>query len=67
MNCKYTLVKFLKLQPGRNGVPLNCVVRDNEATITRPNTNFLYDYVYRTLLVGRSFSSDASKVHSYIV
>ena len=62
-----TLLDFLKLQPRRNGVPLNYVVRDNEATITRTNANFLDNYIDRTLLTGRAFSYNASKLHSYIV
>ena len=57
----------MKLKPGRNRVPLTYVARDNEATITRPNANLLDGYVYRTLFTGRSLSSYASKLHSYIV
>ena len=64
---KSTLVNFLKSQPGRNGVPLNYVVRDNVAGVTRQNANFLDDYVDKTPITGRVFTTDASKVHSYIV
>ena len=63
MDRKSTLVIFIKSQPGINGVPLNYVVRDNEATITRPNANFLENYVDRTLLTGRAVYSNTSKVH----
>ena len=66
MDRKSTLVIFMKLQPGRNGVPLNYVVRDNEAPITRPNANSLENYINRTLLTGIVVYSDASKVNSYI-
>ena len=40
---------------------------DNEATITRPNDNFLGGCVDRMLFTGRAFSFDASKLNSYIV
>ena len=63
MDWKPTLVNFLKSQPGRNGVPLNCVVRDNEATIIRPNANFLYKYVDRKFFIGIDLSYDFSKLH----
>ena len=55
---KSTLVNFMKSQPGRNGVNLNYVVRDNQVTFIRTNTNFPYNYDNRALLTGRAFSSD---------
>ena len=61
-----TLVKFLKSQPGRILVPLNYVVRYNEATTTIPNSSFLDNYVNRTFSTVRYFLSNASKVQSYI-
>ena len=64
---KSTLANFLKSQPGRNGVPLSYVIRDNEHPVVRANANFLDDYVDRASLNGRVFTADASKVHSYIV
>ena len=33
----------------------------------RTNTNFIDTYIDRALLTGRAFSSDASKLHSYLV
>lgn len=64
---KSTLVNFLQSQPGRNGVPLSYVVRDNLAPLQVQNVSFLDDYVDRALLTGRAFATDASKVHTYIV
>ena len=61
-----TLVKFLKSQPGRILVPLNYVVRYNEATTTIPNSSFLDNYVNRKFSTVRYFLSNASKVQSYI-
>ena len=66
MDWKATLIKLLKYQPGRNGVPLNYVIRDNIIDIVRTKTNFLDDYVDRTPLTVSVFNVDASKVHSYI-
>ena len=67
MEWKLTLINLLKYQPGRNGVPLNYVIRENIYAIVRTNTNFIDDYVDRKPLTGRVFNDNASKVHSYIV
>ena len=64
---KVTFINFLKTQNERNGVPLNYIVRENEAPIVRNNANFLNDYVDQSTLTGRAFSTDAAKVHSYIL
>ena len=67
MEWKATLINFLKYQPGRNGAPLNCVIRENVAAIVQTNTEFIDDYVDRTPLTRRVLNADASTVHSYIV
>ena len=67
MDWKATLIDILNYQPGRNGVPLNYVIRENFAAIVRTNTKFLDSYVDRTPLTGRVFNSNASKIHSYIL
>ena len=67
MDWKATLINSIKSQPGRNGVPLNYVIRENVAAIAQTNTNFLDDYVDRNPLNVRFFNADASKVHLYIV
>ena len=66
MDWKDTLVNFLKSQLGRNGPPLNYVLMDNQGTFIKTNTNFLEDYFDRALLKGIAFSSNASKVYSYL-
>ena len=53
MDCKATLFNFLKSQPGRNGVPLNYIIRDNVDAIVPTKAKFLDDYVDRTPLIGR--------------
>jgi hypothetical protein len=62
---KATLSNFLKSQPGRNGVPLSYVIRDDTVVVGSTN-NFLDDYASSAPLQGRAFEHDASKVHSYI-
>ena len=64
---KVMLINFLKSHPGRNGVPLNYVLRDNANPIARNNPNFLDDYADKTLLRGKLFTHDAAKAHSYII
>ena len=53
MDWKSTLINFLKSQPGRNGVPLNYVIRYNVAAIIQTNTNFIDCYVDRTPLTEK--------------
>ena len=67
MDWKATLVNFLKSQPGRNGSPLNYVVRNNQGTVIRNNSNLLDDYSDRATLTGGAFSSNTSRVNSYLV
>ena len=67
MECKAKIISLIKSQPGRNGVPLDYVSRDNVAAIVQTNTDFIDDYVDRNPPTGRVFNADASKVHSYIV
>ena len=52
MDWKATLANFLKSQPGRNGSPLNYVVRNNQGTVIRNNSNLLDDYSDRATLTG---------------
>ena len=66
MDWKAIIVNSLKSQPGRNGVPLNYFVGDNQGTVIRTNTNFLDDYVNRAPFPRRAFSSNASKFHSHL-
>ena len=60
-------INFLKSIPGRYGVPLSYIVRDNDDAIIVPNTDILEDYVNRAPLTGEAFNADASEVHTYIV
>lgn len=64
---KVTLIGFLRTQPGRNGVPLSYIIRDNDAPINRVNADFLDDYVDTAPLQGTAFIMDKLKVHTLIV
>ena len=61
MDWKATLIYFLKYQPGRNGVPLNYVIREKIYAIVRTNKNFIDDYVDRKPLTGRVFNDNFNK------
>ena len=58
---------FLRTQPGRNGIPLNYIIRDNEFPIYNANPSFLDDYVDQAELAGSSFQIDATKVHTFLM
>ena len=67
LDWKTTLVNFLKSQPGRNGVPLDYVIRNDTTPAAAAAGNFLQDYSNRAPLNGNAFNHDAAKVHSYIL
>ena len=60
-------INFLKSLPGRHGVPLVYIVRDNDNALVVPNVDMLDDYVNQAPLNGEAFNADASEVHTYIV
>ena len=64
---KPTFINFLRTLPGRHGVPLNYICRDNDAAVFDPFADMLDDYVNRAPLAGEAFETDAAEVHSYIV
>ncbi len=67
MDWKDSFLNFLRTQPGRNGVPLSYIVRDNQQPIIRANQEFLDTYIDQAPLTGDAFISDADEVHIYIV
>ena len=60
-------INFLKSLPGRHGVPLVYIVRDNDNALVVPNVDMLDDYVNQAPFNGEAFNADASEVHTYIV
>jgi hypothetical protein len=63
---KPTLVNFLHQLPGRDGVPLSYVVRDNDAADPMHRTNFLDMYVYNAPLNGEAYDLDSARVANVI-
>ena len=62
-----TFENFLRAIPGRNGVPLLYVIRENDTAVLDVNADMLQDYINRAPLIGDVFKSDASVAHTYIV
>ena len=60
-------INFLKCLPGRHGIPLVYVIRENDDAIIDATADMLTDYVNRAPLDGEAFDADASEVHTYIV
>ena len=60
-------LNFLKAIPGRNGVPLKYICRNNDLPEIVPGAEMLDDYVNRAALTGEAFEVDAAEVHTYIV
>ena len=62
-----SLKNFLRTQPGRNGTPLQYVIRESENPVPRNNIEFIDDYIDKAALEGEVFAADAAEVHGYIV
>ena len=61
-----TFTNFLHTIPGRDGVPLDYICRQNVAPDRTPQTDILKEYVLQAPLVGDSFTVDAAEVHTYL-
>ena len=61
-----TFINYLNAIPGRDGIPLSYIVRENEDPDHTPNTNFLDDYIRTASLTGPSYEIDSTKVHAFI-
>ena len=53
--------------PGRYGVPLKYIIRENYLPDLTPNKNFLDEYVNNATLIVEAFTIDATEVHTFIV
>ena len=63
-----TFLNFLKAIPGRNGVPLSYMCRENEQALPYdPNVDNLENYIYQAPLNCDTFSTDAADVHTYLI
>jgi hypothetical protein len=61
-----TFRNFLRTIPGRNGVPLSYIIRDENDDIRNDYTNFLEEYIDKANLHGAAFITDAAEVHTYV-
>lgn len=62
-----TFRNFLRSIPGRSGVPLSYVIRDDDLPAAPdPNRDMMEDYVLRAPITGNAFTIDAAEVHLYI-
>lgn len=59
---KPTLINYLRLIPGRDGVPLSYVVRENAVPDQSPKTDFLAEYIAAAPLVGDAYPIDTAQV-----
>jgi hypothetical protein len=62
-----TFVNYLRAIPGRNGVPLQYVIRSNEQPDPTPNEDFLDDYIKNAPLDGEAFIIDSNEVHTHLI
>ena len=61
-----TLIEYLSQMPGRNGVPLKYIIRDNDLPDPTPKPNFLEEYVAMAPLNGEAYIADSTEVLSII-
>lgn len=62
-----TLVGYLRQLPGRDGVPLSYVVRENDDPDPTPKPNFLDEYVACAPLHGDAYDMDNPRVANIIL
>ena len=66
-NWKPTFVNFLRMIPGRDGVPLSYVVRDTDAPDPTPHPDFIEEYVRNAPVTGEAFVIDSHEVCTYLM
>ena len=63
-----TFLNFLKAIPGRNGVPLSYICRENDHPLLHnPNIDYLENYINQAPLNGDAYIIDAAEVHTYLI
>jgi hypothetical protein len=63
---KPTFINYIRAIPGRDGVPLKYICRDNDSADPTPHEDFLDDYVAMAPLTGESFAIDSVQVHIFL-
>ena len=62
-----SFVNYVRAIPGRDGIPLKYIIRENGTPDPTPQADFLDEYVNNAPLTGPSYASDAAEVHTFIV
>ena len=61
-----SFINYLRTIPGRNGVPLMYVIRDEDDQPLR-SIDYLDDYIAKAPLEGAAFTTDTTQVHVYLI
>eukprot|EP00978_Attheya_sp_CCMP212_P011988 scaffold29703_cov31-Attheya_sp.AAC.1 len=61
-----TLKNYLRLIPGRDGVPLSYVIRPNDHADATIHADFIDDDVSMAPLIGVAYTIDSAQVHTFI-
>ena len=65
---KPTFTNYLRSIPGRDGIPLKYICRENDAADPfAANDDFLDDYVANAPLMGDSYAIDTVQVHTFLL
>ena len=59
-----TFINYVRAIPGRDGVPLKYIIRENNLPDLTPNKEFFDDFVNNATLMGEAFTIDAVEVHT---
>ena len=63
-----SFINFLQAIPGRNGVPLNYICReDDEPAPNDPELDFIENYILQAPVCGTVFNIDAVELYTYLV
>ena len=66
-DCAPIFIKYVRSIPGRDVLPLKCIIRGNYFPDLTPNKDFLDKYINYATLMGEEFTIDAAEVHTFIV
>ena len=61
-----TFLNYLRMIPGRNGVPLKYVCRQDDAPDATPQPDFLDEYVNNAPLAGNAYAIDNRQVYIFL-
>ena len=62
-----TFINFLRVIPGRNGIPLSYICRKVPTVIQPHYADFIDEYIDRAPLTGTAYTTDSAEVYTYLV